>query len=874
MELSKTYAPQDIERRWYEQWIENKLFESHPDKREPYTIVMPPPNVTGVLHMGHALNNTIQDILIRRARMQNKNACWVPGTDHASISTEAKVVGMLREKGIEKNSLTREEFLKYAWEWRDKYGGIILKQLRLLGCSCDWSRTAFTMDEDYYKAVIDTFIDLYRKGHIYRGMRIINWDPKAKTALSDEEVIYKEVKSKLYFVKYKLDGIDGYITIATTRPETIFGDTAVCVHPEDIRYTNLIGKYAIIPLVNRKVPIIADDYIDREFGTGALKVTPAHDANDYALGIKHKLDIVDVLNDDGTMSKAAQFFVGEDRFIVRKKIAKQLEEMGLLVKTEELTNNNGFSERTDVVIEPRLSIQWWCKMTDMAKPALDAVLNEDIKFYPGKYVNLYRHWMENIKDWCISRQLWWGHRIPAYYLPDGKFVVAESLEKAFELAKELPGQTLLKIEDLTQDNDVLDTWFSSWLWPMEVFGWNKNADNKDLNYYYPTNTLVTAPEIIFFWVARMIMAGYEYKDKKPFDSVYYTGIVRDKLGRKMSKSLGNSPDLLEMIEQKGADGVRFGTLICSPAGNDLMFDEKSVEQGRNFCNKLWNALRLLKGWTIDDTIKADTLACDWFEARMNEATAELDKEFNNFTISEALKKLYSLIWDDFCAWYLEMIKPEFGQPISKVVYDKTVDFFEQLMKLLHPFMPFITEEIYQSLKERNGKDFITVAQYPPAKSFDKKLVDDFDKAKDLVIKVREYRNKNNMKPKEGLKLFASADLNSLQKFHSIISKQANLISFDKTATEPANTYSFLVGAEKFFIQSDTKLDATQERPRLEKELEAAHNLQRATQAKLTNEKFIANAKPELIHREKQKLADAEMRIRSIEASLKQLDVEN
>ncbi len=870
MELSKTYSPQEIERRWYEQWIEQRLFESHPDKREPYTIVMPPPNVTGVLHMGHALNNTIQDILIRHERMKGKNACWVPGTDHASISTEAKVVGMLREQGIEKNTLTRDEFLKYAWEWRDNYGGIILKQLRLLGCSCDWNRTTFTMDDGYYKAVIQVFIDLYNKGHIYRGMRIINWNPKAKTALSDEEVVYKEVKSKLYYVNYKLDGIDGYITIATTRPETILGDTAVCVHPEDPRYTKLIGKYAIIPLVNRKVPIIADTYIDREFGTGALKVTPAHDANDYALGLKHKLDIVDVLNDDGTMSKAAQFYVGEDRFIVRKKIAKQLEEMGLLVKTEEITNSNGFSERTDAVIEPRLSIQWWCRMSGMAKPALDAVLKEEIKFYPAKYVNEYRHWMENIKDWCISRQLWWGHRIPVYYLPDGKFVVAENIETAFELAKKIPGNSFIKIEDLKQDSDVLDTWFSSWLWPLEVFGWNKNPGNKDLNYYYPTNTLVTAPEIIFFWVARMIMAGYEYKNQKPFDAVYYTGIVRDKMGRKMSKSLGNSPDLLEMIEQKGADGVRFGTLICSPAGNDLMFDVKSVEQGRNFCNKLWNALRLLKGWTTDDTIKADTLACDWFEAKLNQTIVDVEKEFANYTISEALKTLYSLIWDDFCSWYLEMIKPEFGQPISKTVYDRTTSFFEQLMKLLHPFMPFITEEIYQSLKERGSEDFVTIAQYPVAKNFDKKLIDDFDRVKDIVMKVREYRNKNNIKPKEGLKLFSANELNSLQKFHSIISKQANLLSFAQIQTEPANAYSFLVGAEKFFIASENKIDAAQERIRLTKELELAQNLLQSAQAKLNNEKFIANAKPDLVAREKQKLADAETRIQSIEASLKQL----
>ncbi|MBA2406496.1 MAG: valine--tRNA ligase, partial [Chitinophagales bacterium] len=817
MELAKQFNPTGLDDRWYQRWMEKGLFDSKPDERQPYTITMPPPNVTGVLHMGHALNNTVQDILIRRARMQGKNACWVPGTDHASISTEAKVVAMLREKGMSKSDLSREEFLKYAWEWRDKYGDIILSQIKKLGCSCDWNRTTFTMDPDYYKSVIRVFINLYNKGNIYRGVKMIHWDPSAKTALSDEEVIYKEVKSKLCFIRYKIDTLSKtttgrsdetdsesnqnnlYITIATVRPETILGDTAIAVNPNDKRYQHLKGAFAFVPLINRRIPIIQDEYVTMDFGTGALKVTPAHDLNDYNLGIKHNLKIIDTLNEDGTLSNAAQLYIGEDRFVVRKKILKDLETHGHLVKVEDYVNQIGFSERTDAVIEPRLSMQWWCRMTEMAKPALKAVMEEEIKFYPPKYKNTYRHWMENIKDWCISRQLWWGHRIPVWYAPDGRFAVAEDIEQALLILYKDDAQ--LTLNDLKQDDDVLDTWFSSWLWPFEVFKGLSAPGNEEVKYYYPTNTLVTAPEIIFFWVARMIMSGYEYMNSKPFQQVYFTGIVRDKMGRKMSKSLGNSPDLLEMIEKYGADAVRFGILISSPAGNDILFDEKLIEQGRNFNNKIWNVLRLIKGWEMAENINVDRsseaglqFAIEWFENALNSGTYEIERLFQQFEISAALKVLYSLIWDDFCSWYLEMIKPEFGHPISSSIYTKTCEFFERLMQLLHPFMPFITEEVYQKLYERDQNDFIMISKFPNAKTYGDNILKEGKKIKEIISAIRDIRNRNGLKQKDKLALYTPKETSLTEGMKQVIIKSAMLSKIEETDLEAENSFSFLSGA--------------------------------------------------------------------------------
>ncbi len=871
MELGKTYSPTEVESKWYEQWIKNKLFESKPDSRTPYTMVIPPPNVTGVLHMGHLLNNSVQDIFIRRARMQGFNANWVPGTDHASIATEAKVVNYLKEQGIDKKKLSRDEFLKYAWEWKEKYGGIILKQLRKMGCSCDWSRTAFTMDDAYYKAVIRVFIELYEKGNIYRGVKMINWDPKAKTALSDEEVIHKEVRSKLYYVRYKMEEGDNYITVATTRPETILGDTAVCVHPNDPRYLNLKNKFCFVPLINRKVPIIYDNYIDIEFGTGALKVTPAHDLNDYNLGIKHQLEVIDVLNDDGTMSNAAQIYIGEDRFAVRKKIAIELEEKGFLVKTEDITNSNGFSERTDVVIEPRLSMQWWCNMTDMAKPALEKVMNDEIKFHPAKFKNTYRHWMENIKDWCISRQLMWGHRIPAWYDEKGNFVVDETVTEAFVKLKSKNEN--VKIENIRQDEDVLDTWFSSWLWPFEVFNWNAQPDNAELKYYYPTNTLVTAPEIIFFWVARMIMAGLEFKNQIPFTDVYFTGIVRDKQGRKMSKSLGNSPDLLALIDQYGADACRFGILYCSPAGNDLLYDEKLVEQGRNFNNKIWNALRLVKGWEIvEENNSTNDCAIRWFENKLKQATEEIENQFKDFNPTGSLRSLYNLIWDDFCAWYLEMIKPEFGKPIDRNTYEKTIFYFEQLMKLLHPIMPFVTEEIYQHIKERKADDSICIAAFPSIEKFDIAIIEQGEKVKEIVTHVRNQRNQNNISPKEALELFVmGSSVNGFSDSSKLIMKLANLKSFENTSEEILRAVSFLVKQDRFFLLLNKQIDVAQEKSRLEKDLQHQQGFLNSVMVKLNNEKFTANAKAEVLEKEKQKQADAESKIKSLEEQLSKLN---
>ncbi len=876
MELSKHYIPNEVEARWYEHWLSKGYFTSKPDDREAYTVVIPPPNVTGVLHMGHCLNNSIQDILVRRARMQGKNACWVPGTDHASIATEAKVVAMLRERGITKSSRSRDEFLGYAWEWKEKYGGIILQQLKKMGCSLDWDRTSFTMDPDYYQSVIKVFIDLFQKGHIYRGKRMINWDVKAKTALSDEEVIYKEVQSKLYYLQYRLaDAENEYITIATVRPETILGDAAICVNPADERYKHLHGKFAYVPLINRKIPIIPDDYVTLDFGTGALKVTPAHDMNDYQLGQKYHLEIIDTMNDDGTMSEAAQLFIGEDRFEVRKKIIPLLESAGNLVKIEEYTNQIGFSERTDVIVEPRLSLQWWVSMQSISAPALKAVMDDEIHFHPAKFKNLYRHWMENIKDWCISRQLWWGHRIPAWYTPDGAFVVAASKEDAWEEFKKQ--NTHFSITDIRQDDDCLDTWFSSWLWPFEVFKGLSDPGNAEVNYYYPTNTLVTAPEIIFFWVARMIMAGYEYMGKKPFKDVYFTGIVRDKQGKKMSKSLGNSPDLLGLIDQYGADAVRFGIMIASPAGNDILFDESALEQGRNFNNKLWNALKLLKMWEARQSTEAipelpnsdHEFALNWFENRLNQVKAEVDSMMNQFRLSEALKTIYSLIWDDFCSWYLEWVKPGFEQPVNQAVYERTVVYFEELMQLLHPFMPFITEEIYHLLGDK--KDDLCVKQSAPLKNYSKEILDAGELLKKIISALRDARNKNQLKPKDPIKLHIETDrVSEYTAIENILAKQVNIESIQYTTQTVPNCIVVALEKDKFFIETEQKLDAETLQAELQKDFLHQVKFLESVQKKLNNERFIQNAKPEVIELERKKMADAEARISTIQESLANL----
>ena len=880
MELSKNFDHRAAEQKWYQHWLDKNYFHSEPDGREPYTIVIPPPNVTGVLHMGHCLNNTIQDILIRRARMQGKNACWVPGTDHASIATEAKVVHMLREKGIAKSSLSREDFLKYAWEWKENYGGIILQQLKKMGCSLDWERTSFTMDPDYYQSVINVFIDLYNKGFIYRGKRMINWDVKAKTALSDEEVIRKETNQKLYHIRYQLSDEsskpvpfsssgDGSIIIATVRPETIMGDTAICVHPDDVRYKHLHGKFAFVPLINRRIPIITDEYVTMDFGTGALKVTPAHDINDNQLGQKYNLEVIDIFNEDGTLNADAQIYIGEDRFEARKKIAKELEEKGFLLKTEEYTSEVGYSERTDAVVEPRLSLQWWVDMKKISGPALSAVMNDEIKFYPAKFKNLYRNWMENIKDWCISRQLWWGHRIPAWYDAEGRFVIATTEEEAKQMFN---SQFAIANAQLKQDEDCLDTWFSSWLWPFEVFKGYSNPDNQDVNYYYPTNTLVTAPEIIFFWVARMIMAGYEYKGQKPFNEVYFTGIVRDKQGRKMSKSLGNSPDLLKMIEEEGADAVRFGIMISSPAGNDLMWDQATNDQGKFFINKMWNALKLVKMWegrqseSQIDGKSENNFATEWFENRLNEVRIQLDEQFKDFRLSESLKTIYSLIWDDFCSWYLEWVKPGFEQPVNKAVYEKTLGFFEELMQLLHPFMPFVTEEIYHLLKER--KDDLTIKLYPPAMTVDKAILADGVLLKEVISAIRDARNKNQLKPKDTIRLHILTENNKTYKsIESILLKQVNAVSISYTSTSVANSITVVVQKDKLFIETTTVLDTGSQKEQLQKDLDYLKGFLISVEKKLGNERFVLNAKTEIIESERKKKADAEEKIKVIEESL-------
>ncbi|WDF56889.1 valine--tRNA ligase [Mucilaginibacter sp. KACC 22063] len=889
MSISKTYQPKEAEAKWYNYWLANGFFRSVPDEREPYTIVIPPPNVTGVLHMGHMLNNTIQDVLIRRARMQGKNACWVPGTDHASIATEAKVVAMLKEQGIEKKDLTREKFLEHAWEWKEKYGGIILEQLKKLGASCDWDRTRFTMEEDLSEAVIDTFIHLYKKGWIYRGVRMVNWDPKGKTAVSDEEVIRKEVNQKLYYIKYKISpqdsksasqedalsdsqtsGLPDYVVIATTRPETIMADAAVFVNPNDERYKHLHGKSVSIPLVNRVIPIMTDEYVTMDFGTGCLKVTPAHDLNDYELGQKHHLQVIDILNDDGSLNNLAEILVGEDRFAARKKIAAMLEEAGALEKVEEYKSQVGFSERTDAVIEPRLSMQWFCKMDEMAKPALADVLNGDVKLIPDKFVNTYRHWMENVQDWCISRQLWWGQRIPAWYNEKGQWVVAKTEAEA---RAEFAAQGI-EVTSIRQEEDVVDTWFSSWLWPISVFDGFKNPDGADINYYYPTNDLVTAPEILFFWVARMIMAGHEFRGKKPFTNVYLTGIVRDKLGRKMSKSLGNSPDPLGLIEQYGADGVRVGILLSSPAGNDLMFDESYCEQGRNFANKVWNAFRLVKGWEVDESLEnKNQIAIDWFASRFNEALKEIEENFSQYRLSEALMATYKLVWDDFCAWYLEMIKPAYQQPADAATYRATVAFFEQILKILHPFMPFLTEELWHDeiFGERTEKDCIIVAKMPEVGDINLQLNNELNSVKLIVSGIRNIRNAKQISPKEMLDLVIKQ--NSNINYHSylpVITHLSNLGTVEFADEKVTGAASFMVLTDEFFIPLAENIDPAAEAERLQKEIEYLNGFLKSVNAKLGNERFMQNAKPEIVENELKKKADTEAKIKVIQESLASL----
>ena len=871
MDIPTKYDPSQVESKWYAKWMEKGHFHSEPDEREPYTIVIPPPNVTGVLHMGHILNNTIQDILIRRARMLGKNACWVPGTDHASIATEAKVVAKLKAEGIDKHSLSRQEFLKHAWEWKEKHGGIILEQLKKLGASCDWSRTRFTMDDDMYESVIRVFVDLYEKGYIYRGARMVNWDPQAKTAVSDEEVNYKEVQSKLYYVRYPIEGEEGYVEIATTRPETILGDTGICVHPGDERYTHLHGKHIVVPVINRKVPLVVDEYVDREFGTGALKITPAHDENDHEIGLRHNLSTIDIFNDDGTLNENALVHVGADRFEAREAFVKDLEEGGYLVKVEDYTNSIGFSERTDAVIEPKLSTQWFCRMKEMARPALDNVMNDNITFRPAKFKNIYKHWMENIKDWCISRQLWWGQRIPAYYLPDGDYVVAVSREEALEKARKKTGNQQLTHDDLRQDEDVLDTWFSSWLWPISVFDGIRHPDNEDINYYYPTDDLVTAPEILFFWVARMIMAGYEYRGEKPFDNVYLTGVVRDSERRKMSKSLGNSPDPLRLIDQYGADGVRVGMLLCSPAGNDLLFDESLTEQGRNFGNKIWNAFRLVKSWEVDGKAEQPAHsreAIDWFGHRLNKAIGALDDQYDKFRLSDALMNLYRLFWDDFSSWYLEIVKPGYQQPIDATTYDATLGFFEHLMELLHPIMPFITEEIWQLIRERGENESIMITHMPQAGSWDPQKIDAFDKVREIITSVRGIRKDRGIPNKEELTLKVNGE--HVPRYDPIVQKLANVRSIEQISGKLENTLSFMVRTTEYYIPVEDLIDTEDEVRKLEEELEYTKGFLHSVLKKLNNERFVQNAPAKVVNLEKQKKADAEQKIKTLEERIKSL----
>ena len=888
MELASKYNPADVEGKWYQYWLEHKLFSSKPDGRQPYTIVIPPPNVTGVLHMGHMLNNTIQDILVRRARMEGKNACWVPGTDHASIATEAKVVAKLAAQGIKKTDLTRDEFLKHAWDWTHEHGGIILKQLRRLGASCDWDRTAFTMDEKRSRSVIKVFVDLYNKGLIYRGVRMVNWDPKALTALSDEEVIYKEEHGKFYYLKYYVadDDMSGetgdekevvhrdaqgrrYAVVATTRPETIMGDTAMCINPNDPKTHWLRGKKVIVPLVNRVIPVIEDEYVDMEFGTGCLKVTPAHDVNDYMLGEKHNLQSIDIFNDNGTIAECAGIYVGMDRFDVRKQIEQDLADAGLLEKVEAYTNKVGFSERTNVPIEPKLSMQWFLKMQHFADMALPPVMNDELKFYPAKYKNTYKNWLENIKDWCISRQLWWGHCIPAYFLPQGGYVVAETPEEALELAKKKTGNDALTAEDLRQDEDCLDTWFSSWLWPISLFDGINNPGNEEIKYYYPTSDLVTGPDIIFFWVARMIMAGYEYMGDMPFRNVYFTGIVRDKLGRKMSKSLGNSPDPLELIDKFGADGVRMGMMLSAPAGNDILFDEALCEQGRNFCNKIWNAFRLLKGWEVDADVavpEASALAMQWFEAKQNAVAAEVADLFSKYRLSEALMAVYKLFWDEFSSWYLEVIKPAYGQPISKDVYDRTIGFFDNLLHLLHPFMPFITEELWQHLCERREGESLMVSPMMPLAAYDDVLLQQFEVVKEVISNVRAIRLQKNIAQKEALELQVVGS-NVVAAFDAVLSKMCNLSAIHVVENKVEGAAAFMVGTTEYAVPLGNLVDVEAEIARMEAELKHKEGFLQGVLKKLSNEKFVNNAPAAVIELERKKQADAESIIKSLKESI-------
>ena len=887
MELASKYNPADVEGKWYQYWLDNKLFSSKPDGREPYTIVIPPPNVTGVLHMGHMLNNTIQDILVRRARMMGKNACWVPGTDHASIATEAKVVNKLAQQGIKKTDLTREEFLKHAWAWTEEHGGIILKQLRRLGASCDWDRTAFTMDETRSRSVIHVFVDLYNKGLIYRGVRMVNWDPKALTALSDEEVIYKEEHGKFYYLRYYVadDDMSGetgdekeivhrdaqgrrYAVVATTRPETIMGDTAMCINPNDPKNQWLKGKKVIVPLVNRVVPVIEDEYVDTEFGTGCLKVTPAHDVNDYMLGEKHNLQSIDIFNDNGTISEAAGMYVGMDRFDVRAQIEKDLDAAGLLEKVEAYTNKVGFSERTNVPIEPKLSMQWFLKMRHFADMALPPVMNDALKFYPPKYKNTYRNWLENIKDWCISRQLWWGHRIPAYYLPQGGFVVAETPEEALGMAKAKTGNQELKMEDLRQEEDCLDTWFSSWLWPISLFNGILDPHNKEIDYYYPTSDLVTGPDIIFFWVARMIMAGYEYMGDMPFRNVYFTGIVRDKIGRKMSKSLGNSPDPLELIDKYGADGVRMGMMLAAPAGNDILFDEALCEQGRNFNNKIWNAFRLVKGWQVADMEQPEyaRLATGWFEAMLAKTAEEVNDLFGKYRLSEALMAVYKLFWDEFSSWYLEMVKPAYGQPIDRTTFDKTLGFFETLLKLLHPFMPFITEELWQHIYDRKPGESIMTQTLDEAPAYDKTLVDSFENVKEVISGVRTIRLQKNIAQKEALTL-ESVGESPVCAFNAVITKLCNLSEIKTVGTKPEGAAAFMVGTTEYAVPLGNLINVEEELKKLEADLKYQEGFLQSVLKKLGNEKFVSKAPANVIEMERKKQADAETKIAALKESI-------
>ncbi len=872
MEIASKYNPAEVEKKWYQYWMEHRLFHSEPDNREPFTVVIPPPNVTGVLHMGHMLNNTIQDVLVRRARMQGKNACWVPGTDHASIATEAKVVERLASRGIKKSDLTREEFLEHAWEWTREHGGIILEQLKKLGASCDWERTAFTMDDLRSESVLRVFCDLYEKGLIYRGVRMVNWDPQALTALSDEEVIHKEVNAKLYYLKYRVEGDPNgaYALVATTRPETIMGDTAMCIHPDDPKNAHLKGKRVIIPLVNRAIPVIEDEYVDIEFGTGCLKVTPAHDVNDYLLGEKHNLPSIDIFNDDGTLNEHGIHYKGMDRFEVREQIEKDLEEAGLIEKIEPYVHKVGFSERTDAVIEPKLSMQWFLKMEQLAKPATEAVENDTIRFHPEKYKNMYRHWMENIKDWCISRQLWWGHRIPAYFLPEGGYVVAMSPEEALEKARAKVDYPLT-IDDLKQDEDVLDTWFSSWLWPISVFDGINQPDNDDINYYYPTDDLVTAPEIIFFWVARMIMSGYEYRNEPCFRNVYFTGIVRDKLGRKMSKSLGNSPDPIELMNQYGADGVRMGMLLTSPAGNDLPFDELMCEQGRNFNNKIWNAFRLIEGWEVDEIIpqpETATIAVEWFQNKLFETIAEVDDLFSKYRLSEALMALYKFFWDDFSAWYLEIVKPDYQQPIDARTYEATLRFFDALTRLLHPFMPFITEELWQALHPREEGESIMTAKQPEAGATDSGLLADFEVLKEVVSGVRAIRTEKNIPNREELELHVTGGHND--RFNSVIAKLCRLSTIMTVPEKQPCAAGFFVGTTEYSVPLEEKIDVETELEKLRAELTYTEGFLQSVLKKLSNARFVQNAKPEVVENERKKQADAESKIARLKESISNL----